>query len=247
VETQQPELRVVEVTDERGALARRSIALIQEAIWDVHPTRFLLAELSETRRGVAKGGGYHLLALLAPGDEEPVAAAAGAYLQAVNAGFISYLAVREDQRGRGLGGQLREHLLETFRVQARRERGEELAYVLGEVERESAWLRRLVREGRVMPLDIHYFHPWMSRQRERYYALYREPMTDKRTELPSEEVARIVEAIWRRAYRIRDPLQRDTYQYMMEQLAERETVGPDPDFLDIFPLPSGEGRGEGIE
>jgi GNAT superfamily N-acetyltransferase len=231
VATGLPERRVVEVTDERGPLAHRSIALIQEAIWDVHPTSFLLAELAETRRGVARGGGYHLLAMLAPGDEEPLAAAAGAYLQAVNAGFISYLAVREDQRGRGLGGELRERLLETFRAQARRERGEELAYVLGEVERDSAWLRRLVREGRVMPLDLHYFHPWMSRRRERYYALYREPMADRRPELPADEVARVVEAIWRRAYRIREPLQRDTFQYMMKQLEGRETVGPDPDFL----------------
>lgn len=226
-----PERRVVEVTDERSALARRSIALIQEAIWDVHPTRFLLAELEETRRGVARGGGYHLLAMLASGEEDPLAAAAGVYLQAVNAGFISYLAVREDQRGRGLGRELREQLLQTFQTQARRERGEELAYALGEVERDSAWLRMLVREGRVMVLDVPYFHPWMSRHKEGYYALYREPLADRRRELPSEEVARVIEAIWRRAYRIRSPLQRDTYQYMMQQLEGRETVGADPDFL----------------
>jgi ribosomal protein S18 acetylase RimI-like enzyme len=226
-----PEHRVVEVTDERGALARRAIALIQEAIWDVHPTGFLLRELEETRRGIAQGGGYHLLAMLAPGDEAPLAAAAGTYLQSVNAGFVSYLAVREDLRGRGLGGELREQLVETFRAQARREGGTELAYVLGEVERESAWLRRMVREGRVMPLDFPYFHPWMSRRSEGYYALYREPLADPRPELPADEVARIIEAIWRRAYRIQGPLRRDTYQYMMQQLEGRETVGPDPDFL----------------
>ncbi|MFP2906972.1 GNAT family N-acetyltransferase [Pyxidicoccus sp. 3LFB2] len=226
-----PEHRVVEVTDERTPLARRSIALIQEAIWDVHPTGFLLRELEETRRGLARGGGYHLLAMLAPDGEAPIAAAAGAYLQAVNAGFVSYLAVREDLRGRGLGGALREHLLETFRAQARREGGTELANVLGEVERESAWLRRMVREGRVMPLDFPYFHPWMARRSEGYYALYREPLADPRPELPSEEVARYVEAIWRRAYRIHGPLQRDTYQYMLEQLKDRKTVGADPDFL----------------
>lgn len=225
-----PERRVVEVTDERSALARRSIALIQEAIWDVHPTGFLLAELEETRRGVARGGGYHLLALLAPGEEEPLAAAAGVYLQAVNSGFVSYLAVREDQRERGLGRELREQLVRTFQAQARHERGEELAHVLGEVERDSAWLRMLVREGRVMVLDVPYFHPWMSRRKEGYYALYREPLADARPELPAEEVGRVIEAIWRRAYRIQSPLQRDTYQYMMQRLEGRETVGADPDF-----------------
>jgi GNAT superfamily N-acetyltransferase len=226
-----PEHRVVEVTDERSPLARRSINLIQEAIWDVHPTGFLLKELEETRLGVARGGGYHLLAMLAPGSEEPLAAAAGAYLQAVNAGFVSYLAVREDLRGQGLGRALREHLLDAFRAQARREGGAELANVLGEVERESAWLRRMVREGRVMPLDFPYFHPWMARRSEGYYALYREPQADTRPELPAQEVARCVDAIWRRAYRIHGPLRRDTYVYMMEQLEGRDTVGPDPDFL----------------
>ncbi len=236
VTTSPPEHRVVEVTDERSALARRSIALIQEAIWDVHPTGFLLAELEETRRGTARGGGYHLLALLASDAEAPRAAAAGVYLQAVNAGFVSYLAVREEYRGQGLGHALREHLLEAFRVQARRERGEELASVLGEVERDSAWLRLLVREGRVMPLDVPYFHPWMARRSEGYYVLYREPQADTRVELPSDEVARVLDAIWRRAYRIRDPQQRDTFRYMMQRLQGRETIGPDPGFLR--PLPS---------
>ena len=197
----------------------------------MHPTSFLLAELEETRRGTARGGGYHLLAMLASDEEEPLAAAAGVYLQAVNAGFISYLAVREDERGRGLGRELREELLQTFQAQARREGGQELANALGEVERESAWLRMLVREGRVMVLDVPYFHPWMSRRKEGYYALYREPLADARPELPAEEVARMIEAIWRRAYRIRSPLQRDSYQYMMERLEGRETVGADPDFF----------------
>lgn len=226
-----PEHRVVEVTDERSPLARRSINLIQEAIWDVHPTGFLLRELEETRRGVVRGGGYHLLAMLAADAEEPLAAAAGVYLQAVKAGFVSYLAVREDLRGQGLGAALREHLVETFRVQARREGGTELAYVAGEVERESAWLRKMVREGRVMPLDFPYFHPWMARRSEGYYALYREPLADSRPELPAEEVAQLVDAIWRRAYRVHEPLQRDTWRYMMEQLKDRESVGADPDFL----------------
>lgn len=226
-----PEHRVVEVTDERSPLARRSISLIQEAIWDVHPTGFLLRELEETRSGTASGGGYHLLAMLAADAEAPIAAAAGVYLQAVNAGFVSYLAVREDLRGQGLGQALREHLVETFRAQARREGGTELAYVAGEVERDSAWLRKMVREGRVMPLDFPYFHPWMARRSEGYYALYREPLSDPRAELPSEEVARLVDAIWRRAYRVHAPQQRDTWRYMMEQLKDRASIGADPDFL----------------
>jgi GNAT superfamily N-acetyltransferase len=221
--------RVIEVTDERTPLAERALELIQSAIWDVHPARYLLAELRETRQGTAQGGGYHLLAAVEPGDEAtPIAAATGAYLAAINAGFVSYLAVREDQRGRGLGKTLRGHLVEAFRAQARRKAGTELSYVVGEVERDSPWLRSLIAEGRTIALDVPYFHPWMSLHAESHYALYREQVTDTRAELPSEEVARIIEAIWRRAYHFQRPEQRDTFRRMMRALEGRATVGPAP-------------------
>ena len=74
-----PEPRAVEVVDERSALARRAISLMQEAIGDVHPASYLLSELRETREGRARGGDYHLLALPDPQGGEPLAAAAGVY------------------------------------------------------------------------------------------------------------------------------------------------------------------------
>jgi GNAT superfamily N-acetyltransferase len=229
-----PEPRVVEVTDERSALAREAIALMQEAIGDVHPASYLLTELRETRQGRVRGGDFHLLALPDPHGGGPLAAAAGVYLEAVHAGFVSYLAVREDQRGRGLGRALREQLVATLQRQAEEAGAGELGRVLGEVQRDSAWLRLLVREGRAVPLDLPYFHPWMSRRGEGYYALYLEPLADRRTELPSVEAAQLVEAVWRRAYRIRAPLQWETYRYMMEQLEARDTVGPDPTLMRVL-------------
>jgi hypothetical protein len=60
-------------------------------------------------------------------------------------------------------------------------------------------------------------------------------MADPRRELSADEVARMIDAIYRRAYRIRNPFQRDTFRYMMEQLEGRETVGPDPEFLPLLP------------
>lgn len=223
------ELRVVEVTDERSALARAALALIQDAIWDVHPMGSLLRELEDTRKGRANGGGYHLLALVTKTAEDtPLAAATGCYLQAVNAGFVSYLAVHEDWRGHGLGGLLRERLLDAFRAQALRERGEPLGRVVGEVERSSGWLRALVREGKVVPLDFPYFHPWMSRSAEGKYALYLEPQADPRRELPAREVAALLEAVWRRAYRVRDPEQSELYRLMLERLGGRSGWAPRP-------------------
>lgn len=227
---EQTEPKIVEVTDERTPLARRAIALIQSAISDVHPARFLIRELEETRTGAAEGGGYHLLAMVEGDDDEPIAAASGAYLAAVNCGFVSYLAVHPDHRSRGLGHGLRARLVDVFRMQAKREHGVALGAVVGEVEQENPWLRLLVRSGRAVALDVPYFHPWMSRACEGLYSLYREPLGDPRRELPARDVADLIEAIWRRAYRVDDPDRSGTYRYMMDVLAERDVIGQMPEF-----------------
>ncbi len=179
--TEPAEFRVVEVADERSELARRALELIVECIGDVQPLEDLLSELEERRLGLPSGGNYHLLALLAPDDDRPMAAAAGVYLQGVNAGFVTYLAVRSDQRARRLGRELRAHLVEAFRADAERLRGTDLAWTVGEVRRKSAWLRTLVQEGRAIPLDLRYLHPWMPRSAERAYVLYREPVGNARS------------------------------------------------------------------
>jgi hypothetical protein len=54
--------------------------------------------------------------------------------------------------------------------------------------------------------------------------LYREPVGDLRAELPASEVLRLLYVIWRRAYRVDYPLQRDTFCYMLDQL-EGRTAG----------------------
>jgi GNAT superfamily N-acetyltransferase len=224
-----PDLRVVEVEDERTELARASVELIQTAIWDVQPAADLLSEIEECRRGMPSGGDYHLIALV-DGDEAPAAAAAGVYLEAVNAGFITYLAVREDVRGRQLGRELRGRLVECFREDARRLHGRDPAWTVGEVRRESAWLRSLVARGGAIPFDFGYFHPWMPLRAEGKYVLYREPIADGRGEIAADEVGRLLFAIWRRAYRIRYPLQSETFCYMLRKLEGRGMIGADPAF-----------------
>jgi len=220
--------RVVEVRDERTELARAAIELIQRSIGDVQPMADLLSELEECRRGLPSGGDYHLLAALDEGGE-PVSAAAGVYLPSVRAGFITYLAVKRELRNRQLGRTLRAHLLDRFHADARAE-GAALAWTVGEVRRESAWLRTLVQGGRAIPFHLGYFHPWMPLRAEGRYVLYREPAADPRAEIPSHEVARLLFAIWRRAYRIRYPLQSETFCYMLRGLEGREMIGADPFF-----------------
>ncbi|HYW12224.1 MAG TPA: hypothetical protein VE871_09705 [Longimicrobium sp.] len=223
-------LRVVAIEDERHPLARETLELISESIGDVQPVDDLLSEIEECRRGMATGGDYHLVAMV-DADGRPAAAAAGIWLEAVNAGFITYLAVREDVRGMLLGRGLRAHLVEAIRQEAQRKIGQDPAYTVGEVRRRSPWLQTLVGAGAVIPFAFPYFHPWMPRRSEGKYILYREPMADARPELSADEVVRLVYAIWRRAYRIRFPLQSETFCYMVQCLEEHGVIGTHADFV----------------
>jgi hypothetical protein len=235
------DLRVVEVTDERTPLAAAAFELIHEAMWDVQPTDDLMSELEERRMGLPAGGNYHLLVMVDE-RERVVAAAAGVYLLGVNAGFVTYLAVREDVRGRMLGRELRRHLVDAIRAEALAKRGEELRWVVGEVRRENRWLRTLVGRGGAITFGVGYFHPWLPRRAEGKYVLYREPVADPRPTLPPDEVAALLYNIWRRAYRIRYPTQNDVFCYMLSQLEGRAEIGPDPEFAP--PVLSGDGDGD---
>lgn len=225
------DLRVVRIDDDRDPLARETLELIADSIGDVQPVDDLLAEIEECRRGMSTGGDYHLMAMV-DADGRPAAAAAGIYLEAVNAGFITYLAVRSDVRGMFLGRRLRAYLVEALRVEAQRKIGVDPAWTVGEVKRESPWLRTLVSAGEAIPFAFPYFHPWMPRRSEGRYVLYREPVADARPTLPADEVVRLVYAIWRRAYRIRFPLQSETFCYMLDALESAGTIGTHPDFTD---------------
>lgn len=226
------EPRTVRIEDERDPLAREALSLFVEEIGDVQPVDDLLSELEEGRRGMYSGGGYHLLAMV-DGGPGPAAAAAGIYLRGAGAAFVTYLAVRPDMRRHRLGRKLRLKLVESIREEGLRLDGTEPQWVAGEVRRRSPWLRSLVRSGRAIPFDFPYFHPWMPRSAEGRYVLYREPLHDRRPEIPADETARLVYAIWRRAYRIRFPLQSELFRYMMDEIEARGTVGMHPEFAAL--------------
>lgn len=228
-EMSEGEMRVVVVDDERTPLATAALELIATAIGDVQPVNDLLSEIEERRRGMPSAGDAHLLAMV-DGRGRAAAAAAGIYLETVDAGFITYLAVRPELRGQRVGRGLRRHLVEAIRAEARGKHGADPAWVVGEVRSGSPWLQTLVVAGEAIPFDFPYFHPWMPRRSEGRYVLYREPLADARAELPAQEVVRLVYAIWRRAYRIRFPLQSETFCYMIDRLESSGSIGAHPDF-----------------
>jgi GNAT superfamily N-acetyltransferase len=229
-------LELVEVMDERDPLAEQACALINRtfAPADRQPVSELLSELAERRMGLLSNHNFHLIAACAPGDGEPVGAAIGVYLGGVNAGLVMYLAVRPEYRGRRVARLLRPRLVEAFRADARREGHPELAFVLGEVRSRSPWLRRLVRTRGAIPFHLDYFHPGMTPGEGEPYVLYRQPLGDARRELPLPLARRILYAIYRRAYRVRYPLQRHGFAAMLRQLEGRSVMGVHPDFSDLL-------------
>lgn len=231
------DVRTVEILDEREPLSDAALALVQEMFdpCERQPLAELRSEIAERRLGMLSSYNFHLITALLDDDAEPAGTIIGLYLDGVNAGFITYLAVREQHRGRRIARVLRPHLIEVFRDDARRTGHDDLAFVLGEVRRDSPWLRRLVRTRGAIPFDLDYYHPGMSLDSAEPYVLYRQPVGDTRRELPVALVRRILYAIYRRAYRSRYPLQRDVFRHMLEQLEGRSTVGPHPKHADLLP------------
>jgi ribosomal protein S18 acetylase RimI-like enzyme len=229
------EVRIIEIRDEREPLAEAALAVIADmfAAHERQPISELRSEIAERRLGVLSGYNFHLLTALYSGDDTPAGTIAGLYLDGVNAGFITYLAVRSQHRGRRLARLLRPRLIEVFRADARREEYDDLAWVLGEVRADSPWLRRLVRTRGAIPFDIRYYHPGMSLDSDERYILYRQPIGDHRLELPVELVRRTLFAIYRRGYRVRYPLNRDIFSNMLQQLEGRDYIGVHPDYREL--------------
>jgi ribosomal protein S18 acetylase RimI-like enzyme len=222
--------RIVEVRDERTAVADGALALIQRAFAprERQPLHQIAMEIAEKRLGLLTSYDFHLLAAVSP-EDEVMAVVSGVYLGGVNAGFVTYLAVEAAFRDRHLGRRLRVALIDAFRRDARALEWPELAAVVGEVRMESPWLRRLVRDRAVLPLDLTYFHPGEDpSDPDTEWILYRQPVADHRTELPAVEVRQLLYAIWRRAYRVRWPLEQEGFQVMLKELEGRIEIGAHP-------------------
>jgi GNAT superfamily N-acetyltransferase len=234
--TEGPEPELVPILDEREPLAEQAFALIHSmfAPADRQPISELMSELAERRLGLLSNHNFHLIAARYHDDAEPAGAIIGVYLGGVNAGLVMYLAVRKRYRGHGLGRLLRPRLVQAFQHDARRAGHDDIAFVLGEVRARSPWLRRLVRTRGAIPFDFDYYHPGMAPGAGETYVLYRQPFADSRRELPVSLVRRVLYAIYRRAYRVRYPLQREGFVVMLRQLEGRRSVGVHPEFSDLL-------------
>ncbi len=144
----------------------------------------------------------------------------GAYLTAVNIGFIGYLAVDRTLRSQGVGHLLRSRLLDLFQRDARRRHIDGIDAIVGEVEAENPWLAKLVKEHGAIALDIPYYQPSVRPGTEPVpLVLYYQPLRRIRESLPAGEVVDLLYNIWRHAYKIARPWQDPLFREMLDAIA----------------------------
>jgi hypothetical protein len=226
------EVQVVRVEDERTELAQGALDLIAASFppHDRQPIDQIAMEIAERRIGLLTSYDFHLFAAV-DADERVLGVSAGVYLGGVNAGFVTYLAVRPEAGSSSSGRRLRTRLVDAFRADAGKVEWEELAWVVGEVRRESPWLRRLVRDRSVIPFDLRYFHPGVDTEGpDEEWVLYRQPVGDRARSSPARRWGSCctrsggapIASAGRSSARL---------PAMLEQLEERDTVGFLPELL----------------
>jgi GNAT superfamily N-acetyltransferase len=155
-----------------------------------------------------------------------IGVATGTYLGNINTGVIGYLAVSRAARGTGVGPKLRERLRNLFRRDARQLSGEPLRAIIGEIRRDNPWLRTLMRRDRVLALDFAYLQPRLRPgQRSVPLVLYYETLDRVRRRLPSALIRKLLYTLWRRIYRIAQPLSDVAFRRMLAELEGRPSVG----------------------
>jgi GNAT superfamily N-acetyltransferase len=221
------EVTIDDVRDERDPIAHGALKLIERSFppRERQPLAQIAMEVAEKRLGLLTSPDFHLLAATSS-DGAVMGIASGVYLGGLQSGFISYLAVDPDYRDLQLGKQLRARLVDAFRQDADDRDHGELKAVVGEVRLDSPWLQRLVRDRAVLPLDFDYYHAGEDPSLvDSGWILYREPIGDERMELPVGELRQLLYAIWRRAYRMRWPLDSPAFKVMLEELEGRDMIG----------------------
>jgi GNAT superfamily N-acetyltransferase len=164
-----------------------------------------------------------------------VGVATGTYLGNVNTGVIGYLAVSRACRGSGVGPRLRSRLRSLFRHDARQLHGAPLEAIIGEISRTNPWLRTLVRRDGVLALDFGYLQPRLRpHERPVSLVLYYESLVRVRRRLPAALIRKLLYTLWRRIYRVAQPLSDAAFRRMLSELEGRPSLGP----IHLDDLPS---------
>jgi len=181
------------------------------------------AVIRERAAGVWTDLNWHLLVAVRAGRLAGVAT--GSYLGNVNVGLIGYIAVAPGARKLGIGPRLRRRLRAAFERDALRLARRPLKAIVGEVRSDNPWLATLLTREGVITLDFPYYQPALRKRRPVPLTLYYQALGRPRRSLPTAEVRRLLYTIWRRPYRIQQPLAYPSFRRMLSALAGRRRVG----------------------
>lgn len=208
-----PSSELVRLADFLGSLTARAAGYWAELLWHV-----IVVEQGRLLAGVVTG----------------------AYLSAINVGFVGYLAVDRALRAKGVGHRLRNRLLDVFQRDALRRHHAAVDAVVGEIEPDNPWLATLVREHGAIALDLPYHQPSIRAGTEPVpLVLYYQPLGAPRTTVPALEVGTLLYQIWRHAYQVLRPWQDPLFVEMIEAIAGREEIGgrdPSTDIQAVFTI-----------
>jgi GNAT superfamily N-acetyltransferase len=154
-----------------------------------------------------------------------IGAASCSYIGNVNVMIVGYVAVNGEARGLGLGPRLRRTLRLRCERDARRAGHTHLKAVVGEVHAGNPWLRSLVRREGAIALDFDYFQPSLAGEKPVPLVLYYQSLERPRSSLSVAELRRLLYTMWRRAYRVPQPLVRPAFRKMLRSLEGRRRIG----------------------
>lgn len=155
-----------------------------------------------------------------------IGVATGTYLGNINTGVIGYLAVSRAARGSGVGPRLRARLRTLFRRDAAQLVGEPLRAIIGEIRPDNPWLQTLIRRDHVLPLDFGYLQPKLRPgERSVPLVMYYEALDRVVHRLPAALIRKLLYTLWRRIYRIAQPLSDAAFRKMLAELEGRRSIG----------------------
>lgn len=191
---------------------------------EMMPRRAWIQVLREREQGLWTDLNWHLI--VAEREGAVIGAASGSYLGNVNVGIVGYVAVDAAARAKGLGPRLRRALVRGFTRDAKDWNDTDLTAVVGEVHAYNPWLRILVSRHHAIALDFPYFQPALHRgEKPVPLVMYYEPIGAARRWLQVGEVRRLLYTMWRRAYRVANPLSDPNFRRMLRALHGRRRIG----------------------
>lgn len=220
-------LRIREVRTETDAAFGAAFRLLKRVFprAELLPRRAWVRVMRERGEGLWADLDWHLF--VAEYRGVVLGVASGSYVGNLNLGVIGYIAVTPRARSMGIGPRLRLALQLAFERDALRIRHGPLEAMVGEIHADNPWLRRLVLRRGAIALDFPYYQPSLRPRRTAAVplVLYYQPMRGPRASLSAKVVRQLVYGIWRRVYRVANPLSRPAFRRMLRALAGRERIG----------------------